>query len=50
MTGPVLIIEDEPDIAEVLRHSLEKAGFNTRRVRCVIFFWDPLTRFRGIAT
>ena len=30
MTGPVLIIEDEPDIAEVLRYSLEKAGFNTR--------------------
>ena len=32
MTGPVLIIEDEPDIAEVLRYSLEKAGFNTRSV------------------
>ena len=30
MAGPVLIIEDEPDIAEVLRYSLEKAGFNTR--------------------
>jgi two-component system alkaline phosphatase synthesis response regulator PhoP len=30
--GPVLIIEDEPDIAEVLRYSLEKAGFNTRAV------------------
>lgn len=30
--GPVLIIEDEPDIAEVLRYSLEKAGFNTRVV------------------
>ena len=30
MTGPVLIIEDEPDIAEVLRYSLEKAGFKTR--------------------
>lgn len=29
MTGPVLIIEDEPDIAEVLRYSLEKAGFPT---------------------
>ena len=28
--GTVLIIEDEPDIAEVLRYSLEKAGFNTR--------------------
>ena len=32
MTGPVLIIEDEPDIAEVLRYSLEKAGFTTRAV------------------
>ena len=32
MAGPVLIIEDEPDIAEVLRYSLEKAGFNTRAV------------------
>jgi two-component system alkaline phosphatase synthesis response regulator PhoP len=32
MTGPVLIIEDEPDIAEVLRYSLERAGFNTRSV------------------
>ena len=32
MTGPVLIIEDEPHIAEVLRYSLEKAGFNTRVV------------------
>lgn len=32
MTGPVLIIEDEPDIAEVLRYSLEKAGFRTRTV------------------
>ena len=30
--APVLIIEDEPDIAEVLRYSLEKAGFNTRAV------------------
>lgn len=30
--GPVLIIEDEPDIAKVLRYSLEKAGFNTRAV------------------
>ena len=30
--GLVLIIEDEPDIAEVLRYSLEKAGFNTRTV------------------
>ena len=32
MTGPVLIIEDEPDIAEVLCYSLEKAGFKTRAV------------------
>jgi DNA-binding response OmpR family regulator len=30
MAGPVLIIEDEPDIAEILRYSLEKAGFSTR--------------------
>ena len=30
MSGPVLIIEDEPDIAEVLSYSLEKAGFQTR--------------------
>jgi two-component system, OmpR family, alkaline phosphatase synthesis response regulator PhoP len=30
MTGPVLIIEDEPDIAEVLCYSLERAGFKTR--------------------
>ena len=32
MAGPVLIIEDEPDIAEVLSYSLEKAGFKTRAV------------------
>ena len=32
MTGPVLIIEDEPDIAEILCYSLEKAGFKTRAV------------------
>jgi two-component system alkaline phosphatase synthesis response regulator PhoP len=32
MTGPVLIIEDEPDIAEVLRYSLEKAGFDARTI------------------
>ena len=32
MTGPVLIIEDEPDIAEVLSYSLERAGFKTRAV------------------
>lgn len=30
MTGLVLIIEDEPDIAEALRYSLERAGFETR--------------------
>jgi DNA-binding response OmpR family regulator len=30
MAGPVLIIEDDPDIAEVLRYSLEKATFKTR--------------------
>jgi two-component system phosphate regulon response regulator PhoB len=30
MTGPVLIIEDDPDIAEVLRYSLEKEHFRTR--------------------
>ena len=29
MPGPVLIIEDEPDIAEVLRYSLQRAGFQT---------------------
>ena len=29
MPGPVLIIEDEPDIAEVLRYSLHRAGFQT---------------------
>ena len=32
MAGPVLIIEDEPDIAEVLSYSLERAGFKTRAV------------------
>ena len=32
MTGLVLIIEDEPDIAEVLCYSLERAGFKTRAV------------------
>ena len=32
MTGPILIIEDEPDIAEVLSYSLERAGFKTRAV------------------
>ena len=32
MAGPVLIIEDEPDIAEVLSYSLKRAGFTTRAV------------------
>jgi len=30
MPGPVLIIEDDPDIAEVLRYSLEMERFQTR--------------------
>lgn len=30
MPGHILIIEDEPDIAEVLRYGLERAGFETR--------------------
>jgi two-component system phosphate regulon response regulator PhoB len=30
MAGPVLIIEDDPDIAEILRYSLEKESFRTR--------------------
>ena len=30
MAGLVLIIEDDPDIAEVLRYSLEKERFRTR--------------------
>jgi hypothetical protein len=30
MAGPVLIIEDDPDIAEVLCCSLEKENFQTR--------------------
>ena len=30
MSGPVLIIEDDPDIAEGLRYSLESAQFETR--------------------
>ena len=30
MSGPVLIIEDDPDIAEGLRYSLESAQFGTR--------------------
>lgn len=29
ITGPVLIIEDDRDIAEVLRYSLEKEAFST---------------------
>ena len=32
MAGPVLIIEDEPDIAEMLRYSLQREGFETRVV------------------
>lgn len=30
MTGPVLIIEDDPDIAEALRYGLENSDFTTR--------------------
>ena len=30
MTGPILIIEDDPDIAEALRYSFEKNDFKTR--------------------
>ena len=30
MPGPVLIIEDDPDIAEVLRYLLEMERFQTR--------------------
>jgi two-component system, OmpR family, response regulator len=30
MAGPVLIIEDDPDIAEVLRYGLENSHFETR--------------------
>jgi DNA-binding response OmpR family regulator len=30
MAGPILIIEDDPDIAEVLRYSLEAQKFETR--------------------
>ena len=29
-TGPVLIIEDDPDIAEVLQYCLQKGNFETR--------------------
>ena len=30
MTGPVLIIEDDVDIAEILRYALEKENYETR--------------------
>lgn len=30
MTGPILIIEDDPDIAEALSYCLEKNDFKTR--------------------
>jgi DNA-binding response OmpR family regulator len=30
MTGPILIIEDDPDIAEVLRYSFESENLKTR--------------------
>jgi DNA-binding response OmpR family regulator len=30
MTGPVLIIEDDPDISEILRYALERENFQTR--------------------
>ena len=30
MTGPVLIIEDNVDIAEILRYALEKENYETR--------------------
>lgn len=30
MTRPILIIEDDPDIAEVVRYSLERQNFETR--------------------
>jgi len=33
MTKPILIIEDDPDIAEVLRYSREKEKFETRVAR-----------------
>ena len=32
MTGPVLIIEDDPDIAEILRYVLENENLKTRVV------------------
>jgi DNA-binding response OmpR family regulator len=33
MARPILIIEDDPDIAEVFRYSLEKERFETRVAR-----------------
>ena len=33
MAGPVLIVEDDPDIAEVLRYVLESENFETRVAR-----------------
>src|SRR5262245_45034056 len=30
MAGPILIIEDDPDIAEILRYGFENGGFQTR--------------------
>src|SRR5919198_4501796 len=33
MSGPVLIIEDDPDIAEVLRYVLENENFEARVAR-----------------
>jgi DNA-binding response OmpR family regulator len=33
MAGPVLIIEDDPDIAEVLRYVLENENFEVRLAR-----------------
>jgi len=33
MAGPVLIIEDDPDIAEILRYVLEHENFQTRVAR-----------------
>lgn len=33
MTRPILIVEDDPDIAEVLRYGLEHENFETRVAR-----------------
>ena len=33
MTGPVLIVEDDPDIAEILRYVLENENLKTRVAR-----------------